>query len=86
MPKITTQSIHAIPFLGYIKNPLGSIIDVLKPKGVLHSHSKTWKESNTLMGILCKHHGLNYFGSGYQKGIVHAYNYLMHVQYPFQGI
>jgi hypothetical protein len=41
MPKITTQSIHAIPFLGYIKNPLGSITDVLKPKGVLHSHSKT---------------------------------------------
>ncbi len=41
MPKITTQCIHAIPFLGYIKNPLGSITYLLKLKGVLHNHSKT---------------------------------------------
>jgi hypothetical protein len=41
MPKTTTQCIHVIPFLGYIKNPLGSITYLLKLRGVLHSHSKT---------------------------------------------
>jgi hypothetical protein len=30
-----------------------------------------------------KHHGLNYFGLGYQKGIAHAQNYLIHLsRYP----
>jgi len=35
------------------------------------------------MGIFYKHHGLNYFGLGYQRGIVHAYNYACAI--PFLG-
>jgi hypothetical protein len=48
---------------------------------VLHSNQKTFfysqklevqKESNTLMKVFCKHHGLNYFGLGYWRGIAYA--------------
>jgi hypothetical protein len=59
---------------------------VKKTNLVLHSNKKTFlhsqkckvqtlKESNTFMKVFYKHHGLNYFGSGYQRGIVHAQNY-----------
>jgi hypothetical protein len=62
---------------------------------ILHSNQKTFlypqklkvqnlkKESNTLMRVFCKHHGLNYFGLGYWKGIAYAQNYSMHMQYPY---
>ncbi len=62
---------------------------------ILHSNKKTFfypqrliksldqKESNTLMKVFYKHHGRNFFGASYQRGIVHAQNYSMHVQYPF---
>jgi hypothetical protein len=35
------------------------------------------------MRVLCKHHGLNYFGTSYWKGIACAQNYSMHMQYPY---
>jgi hypothetical protein len=38
--------------------------------------------SNTLIGVFCKNHGLNYFGLGHWMDIIHAQNYLMHLQYP----
>jgi hypothetical protein len=70
-------SMHALLFfLGYIRNPLGFITYLLKPGGVLHSHTKTYKESNTLVGF-------NYFGLGYWRGIAHAHNYSIHMHYPF---
>jgi hypothetical protein len=62
----------AIPLLGYIKNCLGSITYLLKLEGVLHNHTKTYKESNTLFRVICKRHGFTYFGLGYRRGIVHA--------------
>ncbi len=77
-------SMHMLLFiLGYIINPLGSITYLLKLGGVLHSHTKTYKESNTLVGVICKHHGLNYFGLGYRRGIAHVHNYSIHMHYPF---
>jgi hypothetical protein len=62
----------AIPLLGYIKNLLGSITYLLKLERVLHSHTKSYKESNTLFGVIYKHHELNCFSSGYWKDITHA--------------
>jgi len=61
---------------------------------ILHSNQKTffyleklevqtYKECNTLMRVLYKHHGLNYFGISYWRGITCAQNYLMHMQYPY---
>jgi hypothetical protein len=41
------------------------------------------KENNTLMKVLCKHHGLNYFSLGYWRSIVCAHNYSMQMQYPY---
>jgi hypothetical protein len=38
------------------------------------------------MRVLYKHHGFNYFGPGYSRGIAYAHNYLMHMQYPYQDI
>jgi hypothetical protein len=61
-----------IPLVGYPKNTLGSITYILKLGGVLHSPTKTYKESNALLGIFKKYHGLNYFGLNYQRGIIHA--------------
>jgi hypothetical protein len=61
-----------IPLVGYPKNTLGSITYFLKLGGVLHSPTKTYKESITLFEVFKKHHGLNYFGLKYQRGIVHA--------------
>jgi hypothetical protein len=61
-----------IPLVGYPKNTLGSITYILKLGGVLHSPTKTYKESNTLLRVFKKHHGLKYFGLNYQRGIVHA--------------
>jgi hypothetical protein len=58
----------AIPFVGYPKNILGSITYLLKLKKVLHNPTKTYKESNTLLGVFSKHHGLDYFGLDYQRG------------------
>jgi hypothetical protein len=62
----------AIPFAsltGYPKNTLGSITYLLKLGGVFHNLTKTYKQTNTLLEIFSKHHGLNYFGLDYQKGI-----------------
>jgi hypothetical protein len=62
----------AIPLVGCPKNILGSITYILKLRRVLHSPTKTYKESNTLLGVFSKHHRLNYFGLDYQRGIVHG--------------
>jgi hypothetical protein len=59
-----------VPFVGYPKNILGFITYILKLGRVLHNPTKTYKESNTLLGVFNKHHGLNYFGLDYQRGIV----------------
>jgi len=71
-----------IPLSGYPKNTLGSITYFFKVGGVFHSPTKTYKQSNTLLGVFSKYHGLNYFGLNYQKGIANGYLYLMHMQYP----
>jgi len=63
---------HALPLSRYPINPSGSITYLLEFEGLLHSFSKTSKESNTLVGVIYKYHGLNYFGSSYWKGITHA--------------
>jgi len=60
-----------ISLVGYPKNTSGSITYIFKLEGVLHGLPKTYKESNTLLGVLNKHHGLNYFGLDYQKGIAY---------------
>jgi len=39
-----------------------------------------------LVRVLYKHHGLNYFGSNYRRGIPNAHNYSIHMQYPSKGI
>jgi len=51
-----------IPFVGYPTNIVGSITYILKLGRVMHSPTKTYKESNTLIAVLKKQHGLNYFG------------------------
>jgi hypothetical protein len=56
-----------ISFVRYPINTLGSITYFLK-LGILHNLTKTYKESNTLLGVFNKHHGLNYFGLEYQRG------------------
>ncbi len=75
-----------IPLVGYPKNTLGCITYLLKLGGVLHSPTKTYKESNTLPGVFKKHDGLNYFGLNYQRGIVHGYKYTMHMHYPINSL
>ncbi len=35
------------------------------------------------MKVFYKHHGLNYFGLNYQRGIACAHNYSMQMQYPY---
>jgi len=50
------------------------------------NHTKTYKESNTLFAVIYKHHGLNYFGLSYWKGIAHAHNYSIHMHYPSSDI
>jgi hypothetical protein len=72
----------AIPLIGYFINTLGSITYLLKLGGVLHNPTKTYKETNTLFEVFSKHHRLNYFGLDYHRGINHAYEYSMHMQYP----
>jgi len=69
-PKL--QNTFTIPFLGYPMNTLGSITYLLKLGGVFHSPTKTYKQSNTLFGVFYKHHGLNFFGLNYQKGIANG--------------
>jgi hypothetical protein len=61
-----------IPIVGYPKNTLGSITYILKLEDVLHGLPKTYKENNTLLGVFNKHHGLNYFGLDYQRGIFYG--------------
>jgi hypothetical protein len=69
-PKLfNTPIIH---LLGYPINTLGSITYILKLGGVFHNPTKTYKQSNTLFGVFCKHHGLNCFGLNYQKGIANC--------------
>jgi hypothetical protein len=58
--------------LGYVKNSLGSIIYSKNIIKVLHNHKKTYREHNTLVRILCKQYGFNYFSLGYWKGIAYA--------------
>jgi hypothetical protein len=37
------------------------------------------KKEIPFIGVFYKHHGLNYFGLSYQKGIVNAHNYSIHM-------
>jgi hypothetical protein len=39
------------PLAGYLKNTLGSITYLLKLARVLHSHTKTYKKTNTLIRV-----------------------------------
>jgi len=55
----------AIPLVGYPTNIVGSITYLLKLGRVMHSPTKTYKESNTLNAVLKKQHGQNYFGLDY---------------------
>jgi hypothetical protein len=75
-----------IPLSRYPKNTLGSIKYFLTREGVMHSPTKTYKDFNTLITLHYEHHGLNYFGLNYQRGIVHAQNYSIHLQYTSRGI
>jgi hypothetical protein len=52
----------AITLVGYPTNIVGSIIYILKRGKVMHGVTKTYKENNTLIPILKRQHGLNYFG------------------------
>jgi hypothetical protein len=54
----------------------------LKCGRVLHNPTKTYNQSNTLLGVFSKHHGLNYFSLNYQKNIVYGKEYSMHMHYP----
>jgi len=65
-------NIPTLPIIGYAKNTLGSITYILKLEGVLHGPPKTYKKSYTLLGVFNKHHGLNYFGLDYQRGIAYG--------------
>jgi len=58
-----------ISLSSYPKNTLGSITYLLILGGV---PTKTYKQSNTLLGVFSKHHGLNYFGLDYQRGIANG--------------
>jgi hypothetical protein len=51
----------------------------------LHSPTKTYKQSNTLLGVFNKNHGLNYFNLYYQRGITYGKEYSMHMHYPLVG-
>jgi len=42
-------------------------------------------QSNTLLGVFNKHHGLNYFSLNYQRGIIYGKEYSMHMHYPIVG-
>jgi hypothetical protein len=44
----------------------------LKCGGVMHSPTKTYKQSNTLLRVFSKNHGLNYFILDYQRGIAYG--------------
>jgi hypothetical protein len=61
-----------IPHVKYSRNILNFITYFLKFGKVLHNLTKSYKESDTLFGVFNKHHGLNYFGLHYQRGIVHG--------------
>jgi len=61
-----------IPLSGYPINTLGSITYLLKLGRVFHNPSKTYKQSNTLLGVFNKQHGLNYFGLDYQRVLLMA--------------
>ncbi len=70
MAKTTQYTYNTLPC--YPKNTLGSITYILKLGRVFHSPTKTYKQSNTLLEVFNKHHGLNYFGLDYQKGIANG--------------
>jgi hypothetical protein len=55
--------------MGYIRNPLGSITYLLNPRRVLQRYTRTYKGSNILVKEIYKHHGLNYIGLGFWRGI-----------------
>jgi len=55
----------AIPLVRYPTNIVGSITYILKLGRVMHSPTKTYKENNTLIAVLKKQYGLNYFGLDY---------------------
>jgi len=67
MAKTTQYTYNTLP--GCPKNTLGSITYILKLGKVFHNPTKTYKQSNTLLGVFNKHHELNCFGLDYQKGI-----------------
>jgi len=58
----------AIPLIGYPINTLSSITYLLKLGGVFHNPTKTNKQSNTLLEVIYKRHGLNFFGLKLSKG------------------
>jgi hypothetical protein len=62
----------AIPLAAYPINTLGSITYLLKLEGVFHSLTKTYKQSNNMLGVFHKHHGINSFGLDYQRGIANC--------------
>jgi hypothetical protein len=67
-----------IYFMGVAKHDLvGSYQEV-------HDWCAIW--SALIYKLIYKHHGFNYFGSNYQRGIAHALNYSIHMHYPSQGI
>jgi hypothetical protein len=58
----------------------------LKCGRVMHSLTKTYKQSNTLLRLFNKNHGLNYFNLNYQSDIAYGKEYSMNMHYPSQGI
>jgi hypothetical protein len=58
----------------------------LKRGGVMHSPTKTYKQSNTLLRVFSKNYGLKYFSLNYQRGINYGKEYSMNMQYPSLGI
>jgi hypothetical protein len=69
----------AILVLRYIKKNWGSITYPLKHKGYCIAIPKSRRKTNTLFEVIYKYHGLNYFGSGYWRGIAYAHNYSIHM-------
>jgi hypothetical protein len=61
------------------KKKLGSITYLLKPR--LHNHAKAYKGKKIMFRVIYEHHGFNYFGLSYWKGIVHAQSYSIHLHY-----
>jgi hypothetical protein len=48
-PKL--HNVPRIPFSGYPINTLGSVTYLLKLGRLFHSHTKTYRQNNTLLGV-----------------------------------